>query len=165
MLQISKVFLIFFFFTSPLYSSPVFEAYFLDSMMEHYQRTMLIGGLVTEKSQNIKIKRLFRKITRDENRDIKRMQNWRNSYFENVPAKSMFYAPTIPERLEVLEGEEFEKELLASMIAHHEKGLELLIEAQEKTSRVFLLEFSKDELRELSNEISQMKNLLFTLAK
>lgn len=165
MLHISKFLFVFIIFTSPLYSSSAFEAFFLDRMMEHYQRTILIGGLVPEKSQNIELKRLFRKITRDEKRDIKRMKVWRNGYFEKVPANTTLFAPTIPEKLQVLEGTEFEKELLKFMISHHKEGLELLSEAQRKTSRIFLLEFSKDEERELTNEIAQMKDLIFTSAK
>lgn len=165
MLQLLKVFFLFSFLSSPSYSSPAFEAHFLDRMMEHYQRTMLIGGLVAERAQNLEVKRLFRKITRDENRDIKRMRTWRNSYFEKVPAKTALFAPTIPERLQLTEGAEFEKELLSFMISHHQKGLKFLREAQQETSRVFLLEFSKDEIKELTKEITLMQKLIFTLAK
>jgi len=147
------------FFLMTQAKASTYEAYFLDYMMEYYQKSTLSGALVQEKSDNLDIKRMSRKIVRDENRDIKKMKSWRNGYFEEVPNRSYWAGPTLPEDLHFSETEEFDSRYIDYMISLLRTKKRVMQKASSKITKDFLLEFIKHETKEVEKNILKLKKL------
>lgn len=147
-----------FFFSTQVRAS-LYEAHFLDYMMEYYQKIILSGALVQEKSENLDLKRMSRKFVRNENRDLKKMKSWRNGYFEEIPNRPFWLNSTLPEEVQFSQSDQFDRKYINYMISLQHKKKEIMEKALIKTSKDFLIEFIKHEVKEVDRNIRALKDL------
>lgn len=158
-MKFTKLFLILVLNLVTVAKASLYEAHFLDYMLEYYQKSTLSGALVQEKSENLDLKRVARKLVRDENRDIKKMKDWRSGYFEEVPNRPYWLSSTLPEELHFSESDEFDLKYIDYMISLLKTKKEVMKKALSKTSKDFLVEFIKHELTEVDRNIERLIDL------
>ena len=142
-------------------SKAEFEAYFIDWIAEHSRQAIKLGELAQKESKSIELKRMARKIMRDKNRDLKKLQSWREGYFDEA-SREYWFSPE-SEILADSPEENFDLKYLNLMIEHHSKGVAFLNQSKTKTKISYLQEFIKDSLKEHQSEIKQMHDLQRTL--
>lgn len=148
------LFLIFIFFIHLSFAN--FDVQVIDHLIEHHRQTIALGELAQEKSQNLALKRLARKIMRDERKKLKKLNEWRSAYYDGVPEA---WIEDLKRESIQTSGAEFDSAFLTRMLENHDYGIELLKRADRKASRPFLKEFAQREVKDLLNEKEELEKL------
>ncbi|HXH76229.1 MAG TPA: DUF305 domain-containing protein [Bacteriovoracaceae bacterium] len=135
-----------------------YDAYFLDRMAGQNKETSQLAELAQVKSKNLELKRVARKILRKNHAEIKIIEEWRNSYFQDVPDFWVMPSKNLPE-LSKLENTDFDLQFLDKMIDVFQKGRIRLLDAQNKAEKPFLKSYTKKRLVEFDREIKLLISL------
>lgn len=151
--------------SSPGASSAPFELQFLDTMIAHHKGAVDMATLAETRAQRSELKQLAAGIVFDQEREIGKMADWRNSWFDgkpeaintNFPGMSHGMGGMDLKKLESLKGPEFDSEFIRQMIPHHEGAIEMAKAVKASASRAELKELAEDIISAQQSEIEQMK--------
>ncbi len=151
--------------SSPGAASAPVELQFLDSMIAHHKGAVEMALLAETRSAHREVKELAANIILDQEREIGKMAEWRNDWFEgreeaiNMEFPGMMHGMGQMDmrKLESLKGHEFDLEFLRQMIPHHEGAVEMAKSVRNIDTRAELKELADDIIAAQESEIRQMK--------
>ncbi len=142
------------------------ELQFLDTMIAHHRGAVEMSTLAESRAGRPEIKELAANIINDQEREIAKMSEWRESWFEGKqPAVNMGYPGMARgmggmdmKKLGSLSGNEFDLEFIRQMIPHHEGAIEMAKTFWQYDGRKGeLKELATDIITAQETEIKQMK--------
>ena len=146
-------------------SSAPFELQFLDSMIAHHQGAVEMAVLAEARAERVEVRELAASIVDEQEREIAKMAEWRNSWYDGKPeainmefpgmARGMEQMDT--KKLESLKGSAFDTEFLRQMIPHHEGAIEMARALKNGKARAEVRELADDIVAAQEAEINQMR--------
>lgn len=136
-----------------------FDAHFLDKMTKHHKDGIDMAKMAQTKTSNKMVLEMSKTMIEDHQKEIQQMQKWRNDLYTNVPKST-----ELPEQMKMSElknakGEEFDKMYLSLMSKHHESGIRMFEEAEEKASNSQIKEFAMKASEKQAQEQDHMKHM------
>lgn len=136
-----------------------FDAHFLDNMTKHHKDGIEMAKMAQTKTSNKMVLDMSKKMIEDQQKEIQQMQKWRNELYSNVPKST-----ELPEKMKMSElknakGEEFDKKYLSMMSKHHESGIRMFEEAEEKATNSQIKEFAMKASEKQAQEQDHMKHM------
>jgi uncharacterized protein (DUF305 family) len=159
--------------SSPGAASAPFELQFLDTMIAHHQGAVDMAQLADVRAQRQELKELAANIISDQEREIAKMSEWRDRWFEGKPQAINMAFPGMLEgmkgmdikKLESLKGNEFDIEFVRQMIPHHEGAIVMAKALRASGSKAEVKELAEDIITAQEKEIKQMQEWLSKWAK
>lgn len=153
--------------SSPGAASAPFELQFLDTMIAHHKGAVEMAMLAETRAQRSELKELAASIVFDQEREIGKMAEWRNGWYDGkdeavnmqFPGMSQGMGGMDLQKLESLKGAEFDVEFIRQMIPHHEGAIVMAKAVKASASRAELKELAEDIISAQQSEITQMKGL------
>lgn len=144
------------------------ELQFLDSMIVHHKGAVDMAMLAETRAEHAELKELAANIISEQEREIAKMSEWRDQWFEGkaeavnmeFPGMSHGMRGMDLKKLQSLNGNEFDIELLKQMIPHHEGAVEMAKAISKNDSRKELQELARDIITAQEDEIRQMRGWL-----
>ncbi len=154
--------------SSPGAATAPFDLQFLDSMIAHHQGALEMATLAEARAESSEIKELATSIIFDQEREIGKMTEWRDGWFEGTASAVNMQFPGMShgmqgmdmKKLASLKGREFDVEFVRQMIPHHEGAIEMAKAVKESSSRAELKELADDIISSQGAEIKQMRDWL-----
>jgi uncharacterized protein (DUF305 family) len=154
--------------SSPNAGSAPYDLQFIDTMSMHHKGAIDMATLAETRAQHPEVKQLAAGIVGDQEREIAKMSQWRDSWF---PEKSKAVNMEMPgmghgmggmdlNKLGGLQGNEFDVEFLKQMIAHHQGAIEMARDLQTRDARGELKELATDIISAQQSEIKDMQDWL-----
>lgn len=151
--------------SSPGAASAPFELQFLDTMIAHHKGAIDMAMLAESRAERAEIKELANNIISDQEREIAKMSEWRERWFEGKPVAVNMDFPGMShgmkgmdvKKLEALRGGEFDLEFIRQMIPHHEGAVEMARAIRSGDSYAELKELAEDIITAQQAEIDQMR--------
>lgn len=125
---------------------------YIDQLIEHNNQSVALADLAQEKGQDLELKRFMRKLKRDDNREIRRLNQWRQGYYSDEPLSLDWQPAQNLDDLEVTEGKAFDLQLIDHMLIQIQRGEELMKETENKSRRAFLRRFAEKNLEAYKEE-------------
>jgi uncharacterized protein (DUF305 family) len=154
--------------SSPGAANAAFELQFLDTMIAHHQGAVEMAMLAETRSAHAEVKELAVSIISEQEREISKMAEWRNGWYDgkpeainmDFPGMSKGMAGMDTSKLQSLSGHAFDVEFLRQMIPHHEGAIEMAKALKGGTARPELKELADDIITAQDAEIKQMREWL-----
>ncbi|MBA3350827.1 MAG: DUF305 domain-containing protein [Blastocatellia bacterium] len=149
------------------------ELQFLDTMIAHHRGAVEMSILADSRARSPEVKELAANIIDEQEREIAKMSEWRESWFEGkqpamnmeFPGMSRGMGGMDMKKLESLSGNEFDLEFIRQMIPHHEGAIEMAKSIQEQDGRPDVKVLATDIITAQETEIKQMKAWLAAWSK
>lgn len=135
-----------------------YDAYFLDQMLKNQREVITITELAQEKSTNLELKRIARKLKRETKHEMEKMLKWRNNYYGNVPEFWILPTAEISE-LRNLEGVAFDLKFVDIMISHYQQGRKRLLDAREKGEKAIITSYAGRTLNHFDKHLDMLRQL------
>ena len=143
---------------------------FAEMMIPHHQQAIDMSELALERSSNPHIRDLSQRIIDGQTPEIELMSEWlpegqRDSDMARMRMSGMGGMASEAEmaELETLEGEDFDRQFLSLMIAHHEGALHM-VHMIDNSNSDEVSQLARDITRVQTQEIDEMTRLLRELA-
>lgn len=133
------------------------DAKYIDEMLNQFEDTVRLGELAQEKSKSLEIKRMARKVMREEKGWIDQLQRWRQKYFEDEAGDILMHKNL--KVLEIINPRAFDELFLRTMLEHQNQSLALAKKVKTKVARRFLHEFADDVEDDLISELELLHEL------
>jgi uncharacterized protein (DUF305 family) len=154
--------------SSPGAASAPRELQFLDTMIVHHQAAVDMAMLAETRAQRAELKELAANIVSDQEREIAKMSEWREAWFEGKPESINLEFPGMAKgmsgmdmkKLDSLKGSEFDIEFVRQMIPHHEGAVEMAKAIKGGDGRAELKELADDIITAQEAEIKKMREWL-----
>lgn len=151
--------------SSPGAASAPYDLQFIDTMTVHHQGAVEMAKLVDSRAQHQELKDLAADIIDAQEREIAKMSEWRNGWFDGKPKAINMDLPGMSEgmsgmdmkKLEQLKGNDFDLEFTRQMIQHHEGAITMAKDLMKKSSRPELKELGEDILTSQQKEVEEMR--------
>ncbi len=158
---------------SPGAASAAMELQFLDTMIAHHRGAVEMSVQAESLAQRAEVKELAANIIDAQEREIAKMSEWRERWFEGKPEAVNLEFPGMTEgmagmdmkKLGSLTGDQFDVEFVRQMIPHHEGALKMAKAIQAQDARPEVKELAKDVIKSQETEIKQMKEWLAAWSK
>ena len=145
-------------------SAPV-ELQFLDTMIAHHNGAVEMAALAETRAEHAELKELVANIISEQEREMAKMSEWRDQWFEGKPEAVNMEFPGMShgmrgmdlKKLEALRGNAFDIEFLKQMIPHHEGAVQMAKALPKNEGRRELQELARDIITAQENEIKQMR--------
>ena len=145
-------------------AAPV-ELQFLDTMIAHHNGAVEMAILAETRTERAELKELVANIISEQEREMAKMSEWRNQWFEGKPEAVNMEFPGMShgmrgmdlKKLESLKGKEFDIEFLKQMIPHHEGAVQMAKAIPKNDGRRELQELASDIITSQEDEIKQMR--------
>ncbi len=154
--------------SSPAAASAPIELQFLDTMIAHHKGAVEMAMLAETRADRQEVKALAADIIDAQEREMAKMSEWRNHWFEGKPEAINMSFPGMShgmqgmdlKKLESLNGSGFDVEFIRQMIPHHEGAVEMAIKIKSNDSYAELKELAEDVITSQESEIKQMREWL-----
>ena len=121
--------------------------------------------LAQTRAERREIIELAANIIDEQEREVAKMVEWRNGWFDGKPEAVNFQFPGMAhgmkgmnmKKLETLKGREFDAEFVRQMIPHHEGAIEMAKAVINGNARAELKELAQDIITSQEAEIRQMR--------
>lgn len=149
-----------------------YDLRFIDAMIPHHKGAVEMAKEAQQKSQRPEIKELADAIIKAQDREIARMQQWRNKWYPKASNTPVAYdsktGKTIAMSQQQMQGmmmnvdlgasdREFDLRFINAMIPHHEAAVVMGKDAIQKSKRPEIKKLAQDIIASQTAEIEQMK--------
>ncbi|GAA2250759.1 lipoprotein [Streptomyces ruber] len=139
-------------------------------MIEHHGQALEMAGLVPERADSDKVKRLAERITAAQQPEIAMMESWLKSNGEDKQGGPDGHAHdhgTMPgmateaqlEKLRAARGEAFDELFLKLMITHHDGAVTMATDVKAQGNNIRIEEMADDVIAQQTSEISRMRRM------
>jgi uncharacterized protein (DUF305 family) len=146
---------------APSSSAINFEIRFMQDMIDHHMMAVMTAEICLDAAVHEELVATCQEIIATQTQEIETMQAWLSDWY------GITYAPMMNrgmmkevERLEELEGAEFEIAFMEMMIRHHEGAIKEASRCTKKAYHADLLAMCEDIIQAQAAEIAQMENWL-----
>ena len=159
--------------SSPGANAAPIELQFLDTMIAHHKGAVEMATLAQTKAGSSELKELAEGMIGDQEREIGKMTEWRENWFDGKPEAINMEFPGMShgmkgmnmKKLESLTGRDFDIEFVRQMIPHHEGALEMAKAVTAAGARAEIKELAEDITTAQESEIKRMREWLATWSK
>lgn len=141
------------------------DPHFLDMMSEHHKDGIKMAEMAADKAQNKEIKAMAQKIAKDQKKELKQMQEWRQQKYSSAPKSEQMPSKMDMTKLENAKGSEFDKNFVMMMAKHHEEGIKMAEEAIPMLENGQIKQFAQNATKNQTKEMKQLHNLHSSLDK
>jgi uncharacterized protein (DUF305 family) len=154
--------------SSPNASSAPLELQFLDTMIAHHNGAVEMAMLAETRAERSELKALAANIIDTQEREMAKMSQWRDHWFEGKPEAINMSFPGMSDgmkemdlkKLGSLRGNEFDLEFIRQMIPHHLGAVEMAKSIKSNDSYAELKELAEDMITTQESEVKQMREWL-----
>lgn len=154
--------------SSPDAASAPVELQFLDTMIAHHKGAVEMALLAEGRSAHPEVKELAATIIQDQEREIGKMAEWRNNWYDgkseainmDFPGMNHGMKGMDMKKLESLKGHDFDVEFLRQMIPHHEGAVEMAKSIRGSDGHPEVKGLATDIISSQEAEIKQMREWL-----
>jgi uncharacterized protein (DUF305 family) len=140
--------------STPNEAQAQFEKKFFEMMIPHHKGAMVLGELCLSKAVHNELKGMCGEMIEKQSMEIQELHMWSDDWYNN------HIEPTVPENtkkdienLSRLEGDQFDKEFMETIIRHHEEAIMTAEECKQKAYHNELIDMcsmmKKDQLKEI----------------
>ncbi len=156
--------------SAPGAASQPYDLQFIDSMIHHHEGAVTMSKMALEKTENAELKTFLQKIIDDQDKEIARMKEWRNSWYPGKPSALNMEMPgmkmgsekmnmsTHEHEMQAMAGKDFDLHFIDMMIPHHEGAIAMAKDALQKAEHAEIKTLSSEVIREQEAEIKQMRD-------
>jgi len=151
-------------------ASAPFDLQFIDTMTQHHQGAIDMAKMAQPKAQNPQIKAFAAQIIQDQQREISQMKQWRDTWY---PGKSPAHNMEMPgmkasmegmsheemQKMESLQGADFDHHFVDMMIPHHEGAISMAKEALSRAQHPELKQLAEQIIEAQKKEVALMSDL------
>lgn len=141
------------------------DPHFLDMMIEHHKDGIKMAEMATQKAQGQEIKTMANKILKDQKKELKQMQEWRQEKFASIPKSEDMMPKMDMNKLENSKGAEFDKNFVMMMASHHEDGIKMAEEAIPMLKNNQIKQFAQNASKNQTKEMNQLHEMHSSLEK
>lgn len=146
---------------APDRSTAKFEIGFMTGMVNHHQMAVHMGMICLEKAEHHELRTMCDQIVMAQTAEISALNSWlRTWYGAGVEPEMSRKDQREMDKLEMLNGPEFEIEFMKSMIRHHFTAIVLSAECLLKAYHTELTGMCQDIITAQAAEIRQLRNWL-----
>jgi uncharacterized protein (DUF305 family) len=150
--------------SSPGAADADYDQQFLDTMIAHHQGAIDMARLALAKNSRPDLQSMANSILVSQEKEIAQMKDWRQSWFRGKPFAVNMDFPGMRnsmrgmnmEKLQSLDGPEFDLEFLRQMKPHHEGALVMAKDAQQKSQRPEIKTIAGQIIEGQDREIKQI---------
>ena len=153
--------------TSPNAASAPYDLQFIDTMTHHHQGAVDMAKMALQKTQNAELKKFAEKIISDQTREITRMKEWRDKWYQGKPAAMNMEMSGMMDsmkmmmgdemkKMEAATGREFDIHFLEMMTPHHAGAVTMAKEALQKAEHPEIKTLASNIIKAQEAEIKQM---------
>lgn len=139
------------------------DAHFLDMMTEHHRDGIKMAEMASQKAQSKEIKNLAVKMLRDQQKEVKQMQTWRENKFSVEPKMEAMSEKVDMSKLENADGKKFDKEFTDMMIQHHKDGIQMARENSNLLKDDEVKKFADNMIKNQTKEKEQLQKISSSL--
>lgn len=147
-----------FVFTYSAYAQ-TFDAQFLDKMTEHHKQGVEMAKIGTNKAESKELKKMSEKMMKDQNKEIAQMEKWRKSDFAKEPKASNLPPEMDMSPLNSASGAQFDHQFISMMTKHHDDGINMAREAEQKAQTEKVKTFAKNVVKNQTLEKEKLSKL------
>lgn len=141
------------------------DPHFLDMMSEHHKDGIKMAEMASQKAESKEIKTMANKILKDQKKELKQMQEWRQDKFASVPKSQEMPSKMDMSKLETSKGAEFDKNFAMMMASHHEDGIKMAQEAIPMLKNSQIKQFAQNSTKNQTKEMHQLHEMHSSLEK
>lgn len=142
------------------------DQHFIAQMIPHHEGAIAMAEVALERSKRPEVLSLANDIIEAQEKEIKDMQSWYQSWFGSTPPKGgmgMIHMDGMTGDFDVLESTsdvEFDREFIEQMIPHHEMAVVMAQMLQASTERSEMKQLADNIITSQSREIEMMRGWL-----
>jgi len=148
-----------------------YDLRFIDAMIPHHQRAIVMAKEAQQKSKRPEIKKLADEIIKAQNQEITQMKQWRIAWYPKAGDKPVAYDAKMGQMMEMSSEQmqgmmkmnlgaadaEFDLRFIKAMIHHHESAVIMAKDASQKSQRPEIKNLAQEIIKAQELEINQMK--------
>jgi len=158
--MIHLIFTIFLFlFSFSLWATIAGEAEFLDRMSKSNAETIEISQQALEKAQNKEVKKIIKKIISRQSKEQKQMKKYRAKWYSNVKVPQNGLTLLDKNKLNNLQGKEFDAAYLEMMTRQHKANIELMGKMMPNIDRRTIHHLAIKMAKKQGQDISRMEKI------
>lgn len=138
---------------------------YLDMMTEHHKGGIKMAEMASKKAESKEVKNMAEKLVKDQKKELKQMQEWREQKFASAPKSEQMPPKMDMSKLENSTGKEFDTNFAMMMAQHHEEGIKMTEEAIPKLQNNQIKEFAQSTTKNQTKEMKELHNLHSSLEK
>ena len=155
--------------SAPGAANQPYDLQFIDSMIHHHQGAVMMSKMALQKTENAELKRFLQKIIDDQDKEIARMKEWRDTWYPGKPSALNMEMPGMKmgsekmntssheKEMQVMAGKDFDMHFIDMMIPHHEGAIAMAKDALQKAEHAEIKTLSNEVIREQEAEIKKMR--------
>ncbi|MFD7695831.1 DUF305 domain-containing protein [Streptomyces sp. NPDC059374] len=138
-------------------------------MIQHHEQALVMTGLVPERAESAKVKKLAARIAAAQGPEIDAMKGWLKTHGEDTRTEGHEHAHTpMPgmatesqlAKLRAARGKAFDELFLTLMITHHDGAITMATDVKAQGNNIQVEEMADDVVAQQTTEISRMRDLL-----
>ncbi|KUL76607.1 hypothetical protein ADL34_03100 [Streptomyces sp. NRRL WC-3605] len=138
-------------------------------MIQHHEQALVMTGLVPERAESAKVKKLAARIAAAQGPEIDAMKGWLKTHGKDTRTEGHEHAHTpMPgmatdsqlAKLRAARGKAFDELFLTLMITHHDGAITMATDVKAQGNNIQVEEMADDVVAQQTTEISRMRDLL-----
>lgn len=146
-------------FSFSLWATIAGEAEFLDRMTKSNSDTIEISETAVQKSQNKDVKKIAEKIISRQSKEKAKMNKYREKWYKNVKVPQNGLTSLDKDRLNQLQGKEFDQAYLEMMTRQHKANIELMGKMMPNIDRRPIHHLAIKMAKKQGEDISRMEKI------
>jgi len=141
-------------------SEALFDAMFIDSMIEHHQGAIDMAEMALEQAEHEELRSLAEAIIAAQTSEIEQMQNWRSQWFPDLAATEGMAMDMGQMTISEDESIPFDQRFIEAMISHHQGAIDMAEMALEQAEHEEIRTLAEAIIAAQTAEIEQMRGWL-----
>jgi uncharacterized protein (DUF305 family) len=138
-------------------------------MIHHHEGAVVMSKMALQKTQNAELKPFLQKIIDDQDKEINKMKEWRDSWYAAKPpalnmdmpgmkmSSEKMNASSHEEEMKAMSGKDFDLHFIDMMVPHHEGAIAMAKNALQKAEHAEIKKLANEIIRAQEAEITKMK--------
>ena len=138
-------------------SNAPYDALFIDSMIMHHQGAIDMANQALKQATKPEIKTLAENIVKDQQTEIKQMQEWRKAWYPDLAPTPGMGMDMGTMQIDADASKPFDQRFIEAMIPHHQGAIEMAKDAQQKAEHTEIKTLAGKIITAQEAEIKQMQ--------
>jgi uncharacterized protein (DUF305 family) len=141
-----------------------YDLQFIDTMIAHHKTALEMSSLVKQKG-GAAVKKAAEKMSSDQQRDVEKLQNWRNQWHPGAPDAHNMELPGASSmnmdmsHMQSMSGHQFDDMFVDMMIPHHQGAIAMSQDALQRAEHVELKQFAQEVIDKQQKEIAELRRM------
>lgn len=136
------------------------DAKFLDQFSQHHMDAIEMAKMAEKKAENPELKKMARKMVKDQSKEIDQMKSWRKELFSSAP-KSQSEMPKMDMKsLETSKGHAFDMAFSEMMAKHHQEGIDMVQKMSPEMKNEKVKQFAMQAAQKQQQEKDELEKMV-----